>query len=143
MGKFVYKLENILKLKERIYEQRTQELKEINVELERAIDIKNETLFAMNLEMDKFSDLTGRSLMVNDIKEQSRKVSYLKEKVVETDVLIAEIEAKKEEIQAELIKAYKEKEVQIKLKEKKYDEWYEEQKSKEQNLLDEIVNNRF
>ncbi len=143
MGKFIYKLENILKLKERIYEQRTQELKEVSLELEKATKVKNEYLFAMNLERDKFSNLTGQMLMANDIKEQSRKVAYLKGKVIEVDEIIEEIEKRKEEVQARLIEAYKEKEVQIKLKEKKYEEWHEEEKSKEQNLLDEMVNNRL
>ncbi len=142
MGKFIYKLENILKLKERIYEQRTQELKEVNLELEKAVDVKNEYLFAMKLERDKFSNLTGLTLTANDIKEQSRKVAFLKGKVIEADEFIAEIEKRRDEVQERLIEAYREKEVQNKLKEKKYEEWYEEQKTKEQNLLDEMVNNR-
>lgn len=141
--KFKYKLENVLKLKERIYEQLTMEMREVSVKLERQMDIRNEYVSQLQREKEAFSNMVGKSFTARDVQKQGKKINYIKIKIREVDAKIKDIKKEEEEIKQKVIAAYKDKEIQNRLKEKKFEEYMEELKAKEQNFLDEVVSNRY
>ncbi len=143
MSKFIYKLENVLQLKERMYEQLTMELREISTELADERKVLDGYILSLEKENNSFQDFQGRQLVASELKEKSRKIAYLKDMTKEQKVVVDRIVKKEEEFKQKVIEAYKQKEVYKKLKEKKFEEYIEEEKVKEQNLLDEAVNNRY
>ncbi len=142
MRKFRYKLENILKLKERMYEQISMDLKEVSVKRMAEEDILNEIAARLNHENSSFAGTTGQSLRADELQEKSKQISYLKELLLSQSEIVEAIRAEEEIVKLKLIEAYKEKEVYNKLKEKKFEIYMEEEKIAEQNLLDEAVTNR-
>ncbi len=143
MKKFKYKLENILQLKERMYEQISMELKEASAKRMYEEEVLNSIAARLNAENKSFSKTTGRKLSSEDLNFKSEKISYLKELLLEQRQIVDELVIKEEEVKLRLIEAYKDKKVHEKLKEKKFEIYLEEEKIAEQNLLDESVTNRY
>ncbi len=143
MKKFRYKLENILKLKERMYEQISMGLKEIAAKRMAEEEILNQISARLHHENLSFASTTGQNLTADKLREKSKQISYLKELLISQTEVVEAIKIEEEELKQKLIAAYKEKEVYNKLKEKKFELYMEEEKVAEQNLLDEAVTNRY
>lgn len=143
MAKFIYSMENVLRIKERIEEQKRMELGQAMVSWQEAVKDKEAVEARLQASLDEFYG--GQKQVTNATKLQmlSGQVSYiedqlkLKAKVVARALNVVEI---KRDL---LKKALEEKKIQEKLREKAYDRWYEEEKQKQQQLLDELVGYRY
>lgn len=139
MGKFIYNMESILRIKIKIEEQKKLELGEsmqiYNLEIEEQIRCEKELSTSMYL----FKEAQKGPIQGEKLKKYSNSISYykkyLEKQIKKVEMAKYTVEVKRKAVQ----KALEEKKIQEKLKEHAYESFLKEENLKEQNLLDEVV----
>lgn len=143
MARFQYKMQNILNIKEKIEEQKRLELGKAMTTLQMAKEKKSEILGEIEQRVNVFKEQQKEHLNVLDFQRLNNNISYyrqalvLQEKVVIKAVQIVDLK------RGVLRKALEERKIQEKLREKAYEVFMEEEKSKEQIILNESVGYRY
>jgi flagellar FliJ protein len=143
MAKFQYPLENLLKVKEKVEEQKKGEygkaLKKLEDEKQKKIE-----LFHLNASAaDHLRKQIQQKVSPLMIASYNRYISYLKKKIEEQDRNIRKAEQFSDIKREELLEALKQKKTLEVLKEKQHLEFQEEEKRREQKHIDEIVSFKY
>lgn len=143
MAKFRYSMENILRIKEKVEEQKRMELGQAMMayqnevaEQERINGLLQETILA-------FKKSQSERLVVTEFQRLNNSVNYYEVVLKEQKVLVKKALELVEVKRVNLRKALEEKKIQEKLKENALEAFMEEEKLKEQKLLDEVVSYRY
>ena len=143
MAKFRYSMENILRIKERLEEQKRMDLGQAMVvfqsqqNIQRAIEHKQEKY------LEEFYN--NQNMITNgaSLQTMSQQLSYY-EKMLKQQKIVVEKAGEQVEIKREALKkALEERKIQEKLKENAFERYVEEEKLKEQQMLDEVVGYRY
>ena len=143
MAKFIFKMQSILNLKERIEDQKEQEfakalqiLASARQILENLTNEKHHTIAKLRGEM-------GIKISPLDFQAYNNYIEVLKQRIEQQLLAIREAEAFVEKKRLELVEATKERKMLDKLKENKREEFIEEEKHSEQKQVDEIVSYKY
>ena len=143
MAKFIFKMQNILEVKEKLEEQAKGEyaiaIKELELEKEKyhRLEEKRE-----NYE-DKLTDLVHDSLRIAEICHMENAVEVMKFRMQEQLKIIQIAERKVENARQKLNNAMVERKTYEKLKEKAFEEFKIEVNSQEKKEIDELVSYKF
>ena len=143
MARFVYKLQNVLNLKERLEEQQ-------KIAFAEAESKRDEEMFKLQSYRKKREDI------MDSLKEASMgnlsvtELRHLNNDVKTTDMLIAnqekaawKAEEEVERQRALLADAVKERKIHEKLREKAFENFLKEEEAKEKTSIDELVSARY
>ena len=143
MAKFIYRMQNILNLDEKLEEQAkmeyaTQQLA-VNEEEEKEQRLKERRLAYV----DEARKLRKETLNVRDMMENARAISIMGEMIEDQHKVVEKEEEKLEEKRSALEEAMKDRKTQEKLKEKAFDEFKMELAMEESKQIDQLTSYRF
>ncbi|MBR1743286.1 MAG: flagellar export protein FliJ [Lachnospiraceae bacterium] len=143
MARFIFKLESILSIKEKL---ETQAKVEFGIEMARLRE-EEEKLEAMRLRKEEFQRrLTGavqNQLNIRQIKDLEDAVENVKYNMRLQRVVIREQEARVELAREKMNEAMKERKTYERLKEKAFEEFLKELDKAERKEVDELVSFRY
>lgn len=143
MAAFIYPMENVLRIKERIEEQKRMELGQAMVAWQDTVKAKEAMEARLKADLDTFYGDQSGFVSATRLGQMSAQVAFVAAEVKVQEGLVAQALEVVERKREALKKALEEKKIQEKLKEKAYERWYEEERLKEQQTLDEIVGYRY
>lgn len=143
MAKFIYNMENLLRIKEKIEEQKRMELGQAMAEWQRCVDVQKHIEGQLFETVEAFKEAQLGRLIVAEFQKLNNSVNYYEGALKEQKVVVRRALSIVEDKRAALRKALQEKQIQEKLKERAYEMFLEEEKLKEQKLLDEVVSYRY
>ncbi len=143
MAKFIYRMQNILNLDEKLEEQAkmeyaTQQLA-VNEEEEKEQRLKERRLAYV----DEARKLRKETLNVRDMMENARAISIMGEMIEDQHKVVEKEEEKLEEKRSALEEAMKDRKTQEKLKEKAFDEFKMELAMEESKQIDQLTSYTF
>lgn len=143
MAKFNYSMENILRIKERIEEQKRMDLGKAMVDYQKSLDLEQVAEVKLTAYLEAFYGEQRKKVNASTLQQMSRQVAWYEESLQSlkkmTSKALEVVEVKREALK----KALEEKKIQEKLKERAFEQYQEEEKIKEQQILDEIVGYRY
>ncbi len=139
MAKFIYRMQSILNIKEKLEEQARMEFAQANMRLE----AEEEKLQQLK-ERKAFYEEEGRrlqqdSLKVMDILENQNAIERMKEFIDEQLLEVKKAEVAVEKARLALMEAMQESKTQHKLKEKAFEEFMREENAREAKEIDELT----
>lgn len=143
MAKFVYSMQNILDMKEKLGRQEKNDYSRANVRLLEAQD-ELERLKDRQIEQEeKLRQNLKESMQVLQIKEAENGVEVIKMYVKQQMLCVKQRERELEEARTRLALAMRERKTFEKLREKAFQQFMEEENKKEQKEVDELVSYRY
>jgi len=143
VGRFIYTMESILRIKEKIEEQKKIELGESIQKYQKALEEESRRKETLNESMEFFKNTQAQLMKGEKLKKRSQRIRYYQNALEEQK---KEVKSNKEQVALKreaLKQAVQEKKIQEKLKERAKIIFLEEEKLKEQILLDEVVSYRY
>lgn len=144
MAKFIFKMENILKLKTRLEDIEKNKLISIKLLLEEEeskLKALNDRIALYNKQM--FDDLLKTSLNIEDIKFINQSIEILKYSVEKQQIVVDKCRKDFLKQQDVLKNAMIDKKTYEKLKEKAFEKFWKEELAKEQKEIDELVSYKY
>ncbi|MBO4374049.1 MAG: flagellar export protein FliJ [Lachnospiraceae bacterium] len=143
MAKFIYRMQNILNIKEKLEEQARNDYAAQRAVLNEAED-EEERLRDTKKSYEKEAvKLRSDSLNIREIEENTNAIAILDRFIKEQHQVVEREEEKLEERRAELEEAIKERKTQEKLKEHAFDEFKAEINHQEAKEIDELTSYTF
>ncbi len=143
MAKYTYKLQTLINIKEKLEEQKKNELAVQNNKL----NIEKSTLDSLYLELsdvlEEQEKKQSSKLNSFQIRQYIQYTNKIKLEIEEQIIVVEKEEKIKEKIRLELLEYTKAKKSLEKLKEKDYENYLEEEKRIEQKIVDEIVSYKY
>ncbi len=139
MGKFIYKYDSVKKVKDMLEKKVQKELAYINEEIENRI-IEYEKLI-VELEISFFNILSNKKVSEMKSLEDYRKSLVKRIESVQSKIKLLEI--RKENTLNDLIEKSKEKKIFDTLEEAHFENYQDEENTKEKNILNEIAIQKF
>lgn len=136
-------MENILRIKEKIEEQKRMALGQAMASYQHELSLAKEIEGKLQTHLDTFYGTQAKKIDAMQIRQVSQQVSYYEQALKDQKDVVSRaldvVEIKRQELQV----ALQERQIQEKLREKAFDAYLEEEKLKEQQLLDEVVGYRY
>lgn len=143
MAKFVYKLQNVLEIKNKMERQ----AKSVYAEANRKLNMEQEKLEQMIIEKkrleDHYRELATGTLAPIELMEARRSIDFQREHIKTQLVEIRVAEKNLELARARLSEAVKERKTHEKLRENAFEEFLAELSAEEKKEIDEVVSYRF
>lgn len=139
MAKFVYRMQSILDIKEKLEEQARMEFAQANthlaVEEEKLLKLKERSVFYEQ----QGRDLQKDSLKIQEIIENRDAIERIQEFIILQQEAVFRAEEAVEEARLKLTEAMQESKTQNKLKEKAFEEFVREENAREAKEVDELT----
>lgn len=143
MARFIYSMQNILSMKEKLERQEKNNYSQAVARLRREEDIYDElVLRGMQSEME-LKDVLSENISVTTIKEKEDALEIIKMYIKQQEFVVREKEEEVARAREVLNEAMKERKIYEKLKEKAFEEFILEENRKEQKEVDELVSYRY
>ncbi len=143
MGRFIFSLQNILNIKEKLEEQAKNEYSQANLLLQEAI-AKRELLEArLAEENSRLQADISDSLNVREIREREEAVEIFRMYVRQQILVVMQREKEVEVAREHLNEAMKERKTFEKLREHAFEKFRLEENLREQKEVDELVSYRY
>ena len=139
MAKFVYRMQNILNIKEKLEEQARNEYAAQRAVLNEAQEEEERLRSWKNNYEEEAVRLRTDSLNLRDIEENANAIATLEGMIRDQQKVVRQEEDKLEERRVELEEAIKERKTQDKLKEHAFDEFKAEVNHQEAKEIDELT----
>ena len=143
MARFVFKLQNVLNLRERLEEQQ-------KIAFAQAESKRDEELFKLqNLEKvrasceEKLRESSSGSINIDDIKHVKRDIKATEYLIEDQTKVLMAAENEVERQRVLLADAVKERKIYEKLREKAFEDFLREEEAKEKSTIDELVSARY
>ena len=143
MARFVYKLQNVLNLKERLEEQQ-------KIAFAEAESKRDEELFKLQTYEKTKDNCEARlkeaalgAVNVDEIKHINRDIKATKYLIEDQEKVLEKAEAEVEKQRTLLADAVKERKIHEKLREKAFENFLKEEEAKEKVSIDELVSARY
>ena len=143
MAKFVYSMENILKIKVKLEEQKRMVLGRAMSVYQLALKQQDDLVAKLNFYRDQFMNQSASRLNGSQLRQLNEQVAYYERSLAHQKLVVEKALAQVEKAREALKEALEEKKIQEKLKEKALERFMEEEKMAEQKVLDEIVGYRY
>ncbi len=143
MAKYVYRLQSLINVKEKLEEQKKNELAVQNNKLSKEKEILNDFYLELNSVLEEQEIKQATKINAFQVQQYISYIDKLKVEI-EKQIEIVKVEEKKaEEIRLELLEFTKAKKSLEILKERDYENYLEEEKKAEQKIVDEIVSYKY
>ena len=139
MAKFIYSMQNILNIKERLENQAKTEFAQKTIALNKEEDKMRKLVAKMRSYEDELRGLSGKRLNVHEMKRCHESVSIMKEHISKQAIKIKIAERNLDVARDNLGEAVQERKVQEKLKEKEFEDFKVELNASEMKEIDEVV----
>ncbi len=140
MSKFIYRMQNILVIKDKMEQQAKNDFAAANLRL-----MEEQEKLEMCLQKRARLEAAGRELLladrlsILDIEENKKLVAHAGEQVRAQTIQVRMAEKKMEEMRIRMQKAMQERKTQELLKEKAFEEFLQEEKAAENKEIDELT----
>lgn len=140
MGRFRYRMQNILNIKEKLESQAKNEFAVANLELSKEQDVLAQML-NHNRELEEESKKLRMkdSLSIKDIKDNTLSMELQKEKMKQQALRIHAAEKKVEQKRKVMVELMQEKKTHELLKERAFEQFLQEEKAAESKQIDELT----
>jgi len=142
MAKFIFRLQGLLKIKEKIEDRKRQEYGLAVAEAEREKQKKQDILYKKEEKVVEFRQHIDEIINAGSHDSYNNFIEFLKEEVARQEKVVMEAQKEVDKKRQELVEAMRERKTLEKLSERKYEEFLIEQKLAEQKITDEIVSYR-
>lgn len=143
MARFVFSLQNILNMKEKLEDQAKNDFAQANLRLQEAIAEKEVLEQRLAQEKQKLSQDVSAALDVSKIRQREEAVEILRMYVRQQMLVVKQREKEVEVAREHLNEAMKEKKTFEKLREKAFEAYKLEENLREQKEVDELVSYRY
>lgn len=139
MAKFVYRMQSILDIKNKMEEQARMNYAQARIQLTEEEEKRNELFRRKQFyEAENRESLTG-SLKVRKIRDTKEAILRMDEFIARQEEEVRKAEQKLEERRIELTELMKERKTHEKLKEKAFEQFMAEENAKESKEIDELT----
>ena len=139
MARFVYRMQNILELKEKLEEQEKNNFAMRQRQLNEEQDILDGLIAHLNELEEEGKKLRLNVIDVLKIKENERSVEYAEEEIKKQRVKLRVAEKNLEAARARMQEAIQERKIHEKMREKAFDRFIEEQNAEEVKEIDQLT----
>ena len=143
MARFVFPLQNILNMKEKLEDQEKNNFAQANLRLHEAMDEKEALEQRLTEAKSKLQKEISASLDVRNIRRQEEAVEILRMYVRQQILVVKQREKEVEVARDRLNEAMKERKTFEKLREKAFEAFLAEENLREQKEIDELVSYRY
>ncbi|WP_058485155.1 flagellar export protein FliJ [Defluviitalea phaphyphila] len=143
MKRFIFTMDNVLNIREKLEEKKKQEYGKALNKLQNEIEKKENLIKETNTFLQILSNKIEEKIHSNEVILCNQYINYLKEKIDDQEKIVQDAEQYAQKKQEELLEAVKKKKMLETLKEKRLIEFLQEMNRKEQIINDEIVNFKY
>lgn len=143
MARFLFSMQNILDIKEKLEEQEKNNYSQANLRLREAEEKLEAIKARLAAAEEQLRREVSRIQSVPEIRRKEDGVEILKMYVAEQVLVVRAREKELEEARERLNEAMKERKTFEKLREKAFEKFVEEENRKEQKEVDELVSYRY
>ena len=143
MGRFIFSLQNILNIKEKLEEQAKNEYSQANLLLQEAIAKREQLEERLEEEKRHLQEDISASLNVREIRERENAVEIFRMYVRQQILVVMQREKEVEVAREHLNEAMKERKTFEKLREHAFEKFRLEENLREQKEVDELVSYRY
>ncbi len=143
MGRFIFSLQNILNIKEKLEEQAKNEYSQANLLLQEAIAKREQLEERLEEEKRRLQEDISDSLNVREIRERENAVEIFRMYVRQQILVVMQREKEVEVAREHLNEAMKERKTFEKLREHAFEKFRLEENLREQKEVDELVSYRY
>ena len=143
MAKFIYKLQNILEIKNKMERQAKSVYAEANLKLNQEQEKLEQMIIEKKRLEDHYRELATGTLAPIELMEGRRAIDFQRELIKTKLVEIRVAEKNLELARARLSEAVKERKTHEKLRENAFEEFLAELSAEEKKEIDEVVSYRF
>ena len=143
MGRFIFSLQNILNIKEKLEEQAKNEYSQANLLLQEAIAKREQLEERLEEEKRHLQEDISDSLNVREIRERENAVEIFRMYVRQQILVVMQREKEVEVAREHLNEAMKERKTIEKLREHAFEKFRLEENLREQKEVDELVSYRY
>ena len=143
MAKFIFSMQNLLTMKEKLEEQEKNNYSQANLRLMEAEEELQRLQDRLREAQDQLRAEMSSSLDVRMIRRRENAVEIIRRYVRQQELVVIRCQKELEIARQRLIEAMKERKTYEKLKEKAFEEFCLEENRKEQKEVDELVSYRF
>ena len=143
MGRFIFSLQNILNIKEKLEEKAKNEYSQANLLLQEAIAKREQLEERLEEEKRHLQEDISDSLNVREIRERENAVEIFRMYVRQQILVVMQREKEVEVAREHLNEAMKERKTFEKLREHAFEKFRLEENLREQKEVDELVSYRY
>lgn len=143
MARFIFSLQNILNMKEKLEDQAKNDFAQANLRLQEAIAEKEALEQRLREEKQKLQQDISASLDIGKIRQREDAVEILRMYVAQQMLVVKQREKEVEVARDHLNEAMKERKTFEKLREKAFEAYMAEENLREQKEVDELVSYRY
>ena len=143
MGRFIFSLQNILNIKEKLEEQAKNEYSQANLLLQEASAKREQLEERLEEEKRRLQEDISDSLNVREIRERENAVEIFRMYVRQQILVVMQREKEVEVAREHLNEAMKERKTFEKLREHAFEKFRLEENLREQKEVDELVSYRY
>lgn len=143
MAKFIFSMQNILSMKEKIEEQDKAEYSQVMMRFNEEQDKLNELIERQSMAEVELKNTINEVLDVREIREKEDFLEIIKMYVKEQQLIVIACEEEVRQARERLNEAMKERKIYEKLREKAFEEFIQEENKREQKEIDELVSYRY
>ena len=143
MAKFIFSMQNILSMKDKIEEQEKAEYSQVMMRFNEEQDKLNELIERQSMAEVELKNTINEVLDVREIREKEDFLEIIKMYVKEQQLIVIACEEEVRQARERLNEAMKERKIYEKLREKAFEEFIQEENKREQKEIDELVSYRY
>ena len=143
MAKFIFSMQNILSMKEKIEEQEKAEYSQVMMRFNEEQDKLNELIERQSMAEVELKNTINEVLDVREIREKEDFLEIIKMYVKEQQLIVIACEEEVRQARDRLNEAMKDRKIYEKLREKAFEEFIQEENKREQKEIDELVSYRY
>lgn len=143
MARFIFSMQNILNMKEKLEDQAKNDFAHANLRLQEAIAEREALEQRLDAEKQKLQQDISAALDIGRIRQRENAVEIFRMYVRQQTLVVLQREKEVEVAREHLNEAMKERKTFEKLREKAFDAFLEEEKQREQKEVDELVSYRY
>lgn len=143
MAKFIFPMQNILSMKEKIEEQEKAEYSQVMMRFNEEQDKLNDLIERQSMAEVELKNTINEVLDVREIREKEDFLEIIKMYVKEQQLVVIACEEEVRQARERLNEAMKERKIYEKLREKAFEEFIQEENKREQKEIDELVSYRY
>lgn len=143
MAKFIFSMQNLLDIKEKLEAQEKNNYSRANLRLQEAEEKRQALQNRQQESEQELKETMLSSLHVLEIRQKEEAIEILKMYVRQQEIVVKQREQELEEARIRLSEAIKERKTFEKLREKAFAEFVAEENKKEQKEVDELVSYRY
>ena len=143
MARFVFSMQNLLNMKEKLEEQEKNNYSRANMLYQEALDELEQIKARRQREEETLKQCLKETIDVREIRRREEAVEIVKLYIKQQQLVVMQREQEVQEAREKLAEAMKERKTFEKLREKAFQAFMEEENKKEQKEVDELVSYRY